>query len=569
MTVGADGPRVLVLGGGVGGLSAAHELMERGFRVTVLEGRGRPGGKARSVNAFPAPPGRSPLPGEHGFRFFPGFYQHLPDVMRRIPFGSNKDGVLGNLVACDRFEFARTDGPALVLPTHPPASFDDLKLDVSALRTIHAGLGDDDLAYFLSRILVLLTSCEERRYQEWEYTSWWEFSGAKTRSAPDGGLSAYQKYLAGGLTRCFVAARPELMSARTGGYVGLRLEHDELHRGHAIDRVLNGPTYEQWIEPWLEHLTAQGVDIRCHTEVHRIEMDGKRVGAVVAEGPEGLARYEADYYVSALPVEQMRQNATGEGGLVTAALMEAEPRLAELDKLQVNWMNGIQLYLRNDQPIVNGHTVFADAPWSLTGISQAQFWRGIDLTTMGDGDVRGILSIDISSWHTLGFNNKKAIDCEPDEIYAEVLEQVLRHRGADGAPLFDKDDVVRYHLDHDIEPLGNSAGPSLNVNLEPLLVNTVGSWVHRPPAVLAIENLFLASDYVQTYTDLASMEGANEAARRAVNGILEAAGSSEAPCEIWRPAEPAVFAPLRAIDRARFKLGQKHHMGPGGPPQGS
>ena len=62
-----------------------------------------------------------------------------------------------------------------------------------------------------------------------------------------------------------------------------------------------------------------------------------------------------------------------------------------------------------------------------------------------------------------------------------------------------------------------------DINLEPLLVNTVGSWAWRPNAATAIENLFLASDYVRTYTDLATMEGANEAARRAVNGILDAA----------------------------------------------
>ena len=41
--------RVIVLGGGVGGMSAAHELIERGFEVVVLE-RGRlAGGKARSI----------------------------------------------------------------------------------------------------------------------------------------------------------------------------------------------------------------------------------------------------------------------------------------------------------------------------------------------------------------------------------------------------------------------------------------------------------------------------------------------------------------------------------------
>src|SRR4051812_50197838 len=74
---------VAVLGGGVGGLSAAHELAERGFAVTVHEKRAVPGGKARS---YPAP--GSGLPAEHGFRFFPGFYRHLPDTMGRIPAGA-------------------------------------------------------------------------------------------------------------------------------------------------------------------------------------------------------------------------------------------------------------------------------------------------------------------------------------------------------------------------------------------------------------------------------------------------------------------------------------------------
>ena len=41
--------RVAILGGGVAGLTAAHELAERGFEVVVLEARDIPGGKARSL----------------------------------------------------------------------------------------------------------------------------------------------------------------------------------------------------------------------------------------------------------------------------------------------------------------------------------------------------------------------------------------------------------------------------------------------------------------------------------------------------------------------------------------
>ena len=81
--------RVAVLGGGVGGLTAAHELVERGFEVVVLESRSIPGGKARSF-AVPGSgvDGRADLPAEHGFRFFPGFYRHLPDTMGRIPLAA-------------------------------------------------------------------------------------------------------------------------------------------------------------------------------------------------------------------------------------------------------------------------------------------------------------------------------------------------------------------------------------------------------------------------------------------------------------------------------------------------
>jgi hypothetical protein len=60
---------------------------------------------------------------------------------------------------------------------------------------------------------------------------------------------------------------------------------------------------------------------------------------------------------------------------------------------------------------------------------------------------------------------------------------------------------------------------------------------------------------VRTYTDLATMEAANEAARRATNGILAAARSDQPPCAIWKLHEPEVLVPLRAYDRQRFNRG--------------
>ena len=58
------------------------------------------------------------------------------------------------------------------------------------------------------------------------------------------------------------------------------------------------------------------------------------------------------------------------------------------------------------------------------------------------------------------------------------------------------------------------------------------------------------------------MEAANEAARRAVNGILVASGSIAAPVEVWPLQEPEFFAPFREYDRVRFDQGLGWDGGP-------
>jgi hypothetical protein len=110
--------------------------------------------------------------------------------------------------------------------------------------------------------------------------------------------------------------------------------------------------------------------------------------------------------------------------------------------------------------------------------------------------------------------------------------------------------VLAWFLDPAIE----FPNPTEATNLEPLLINTAGSWSDRPDATTRIANLMLAADYVRTTTDLATMEGANEAARRAVNAILDATGSPARRCAVFDLAEPAVLRRARRFDRLRWWL---------------
>jgi hypothetical protein len=54
------------------------------------------------------------------------------------------------------------------------------------------------------------------------------------------------------------------------------------------------------------------------------------------------------------------------------------------------------------------------------------------------------------------------------------------------------------------------------------------------------------------------MEGANEAARRATNAILDREHSTAPRAATWPLEEPDFFAPMRDYDRLRFRLGLPH-----------
>jgi uncharacterized protein with NAD-binding domain and iron-sulfur cluster len=545
--------RVIVIGGGVGGMSAAHELVERGFEVAVYEQRAIAGGKARSVDAIAGSGGRRALPGEHGFRFFPGFYWHLPDTMRRIPYPGRLNGVLDNLVTSTQIQIAREDGKnELVGPAQFPVTVSDWQatirfgLDLAA----HVGIPIEDQVHFVGLLSDLLSACEARRFEQYENQSWWDFADAEHRSAE------FRKFLADGLTRSLVAARGREMSARTGGYILLQLLQDLGTPGGQADRVLCGPTNDVWIDPWLRDLDRRGVVYRFGCRVDAIASSGDRVTGIsgqrvdAAGVPVGSAFDDsADYYVAAVPVEVMRER------IAMDALKRVSPRLARLDELTVRWMNGIMFYLRRDVPLIHGHSIYIDSSWALTSISQRQFWPQFDLHGMGDGEVDGILSVDISDWESPGrfaARGKIAKQCANDEVAAEVWDQ-LKASLNDGGETLSEANRAAWFLDPDVvEP-----NPIEATNLEPLLVNTAGSWPHRPPAELPeVENLFLASDYVQTNTDLATMEAANDAARRAVNGILRASGSDAEPCAVHDLREPGgvPFAIARELDRLVFKI---------------
>ncbi|QFG24230.1 FAD-dependent oxidoreductase [Actinomadura sp. WMMB 499] len=546
---GRRGRTVAVLGGGMAGLAAAHELAERGFAVTVFE-RKSLGGKARSIPVEgTGRGGRDDLPGEHGFRFFPGFYRHVTDTMRRTPFPGNAEGVHGNLIDLTAPRIARNGGRSDITVPEPDApgglDLDGIRETLTGLVEHAAAVPPAELGLFVNRFIVYLTSSDERRFGQWEHVPWWEYVRA------EGASEDYRAIVARFLTRGLVAVKESIASTRTVGAMGeafllsgLGLGSD----GGGLARMLNAPTNEAWIDPWVRYLRGRGVRFEVGQAVEALETGGGRVRSVrLVDRAGNRRRATADWFVCAMPVDRART-------LLSPAVLALDPSLEGMHDLRTEWMNGLQFFLRRTPAGLGEEINFMDSPWQLTAVLQSRLWDRSFPRDYGDGQVADCLSLDVSDWDTPGIvHGKPAKKCTRAQVAEECWAQMKDHLEDTGRSVLPDDMVHSWFLDPAITWDPSAGG---NVNDEPLMVNTVGSWAKRPEARTAIPNLFLAGDYVRTSVDLATMEGANESGRAAVNALLDAADSAAERVEMWKLHRPPELDGLKDLDARRFRAGR-------------
>jgi len=440
---------------------------------------------------------------------------------------------------------ARYGKQSIVTVASFPKNKSDIKLLIRDMHGAASGLSKAEEEFFAEKMWQLMTSSQERRNAVYEGIGWWDYLEADRFS------KAYQTLLVEGLTRTLVAAQAQTASTKTGGDILLQLIFNMADPGVNTDRVLNGPTNDKWLNPWLKYLEKNGVKYHFHHEVKDIQLKDDKIEAAYVKKQGGdLVKIEADYFVLAVPVEVAAP-------LVSGAIAKKDSVLKGLEPLakSVSWMNGMQFYLNQDVTITNGHCIYSDSEWAVTSISQMQFWKGYDLKERYNGKVKGVLSVDVSDWTTTKYDGKLAEDLPADEVAYYVWEQIEKSLNIDGKKVVDRSMIEFHYVDRDIRW---EKDKHENIDTEPLLVNQVDTWRLRPNATTHIPNLFLASDYVRTNTDLATMEGANEAARRAVNCLLDQDNSIEERCEVWPLTEPWFFKPLKWWDQKQFEHGKDY-----------
>ena len=502
-------PEVTIVGAGIAGLTATLRLLERGFRVRLLEQDDFIGGKWGAYKH----PGRSghdqkrPIYHEHSYHMFLNWYNNFWEIVDELDLRDNFEPrtsikylrrgerscftELGNVGSMKTFWPNMFSG---VLPISDMFIYNYSLIDLIA-QPIHRGEFLDQ--YSVNGFM------RSRLY------------------ATDAAAEHHQRTLA----KAF-ACPSYLTSASTyKSFIKFGFRHPD-----PMMWVLRGNCEEYFHQPLLQRLQQYGdrFSLNLRSRVRRLHLDGSgRIDAIE------VARLDRSPTVHAQPsikvLERTRMPIDGDlivavppgafAQLVDDDVFRAAPELGDLNRLRSEPMASVDLYFKTKLPdIPKEHVVLLDSRYDLTFIDNSQLWPG-ETTTF--------LNVVASEFDPLaGLPADRALDYVIQELRSYVT--------------FDLADIDQHRT-----RIQTNCG-------EKLFVNQVGSWPLRPQTTCRIPNLFIAGDYCQTCIDVVTIEGAVVSGLQAAEAVRRRAGVGR-PIRIIQPdAYPESLMAIAALAWAPY-----------------
>lgn len=544
---------VVIAGGGLAGLAAAHRLLQRGFNVTLLEANAFLGGKlgtyqgpeehaadARGTRALGTGCRNAPRGGqrctvcpadaggdcvrsrrdtdwhEHCYHMYLNWYHNFWALMEEA-------GTLGSFMPIPFINHIRRGIPDQCL------QFVNMGSPWTALHNLRSGVDGVADSFLYGQSMADLVGTPANRDGLLEQTSMLAFLTARPYST-----AAARSNVNRTLAEAF--ASPSYMSS-SRSYKSL------LKYGARVPEpsmwLLQGNTESAIFTPWLAALArmasafeVQGPEaatarapfraaraahaargarhggrltIRLATRVERLVLaDGLVAGVEVTEaGARQILPLGDCGLILAIPPRQL-------GRLVTAEVGALAPALAEVRRLRCEPMISLDLYFRRRlDHVPRGITSLLDSRYHLSMLDNAQIWRD---PAGPEGAGNTMLNVIASDATTL-------VQWPPREIVRLLLAELKNYL------LFEDADV-------------EACRTNLQTNVgEELFVNEVGSWQWRPTAATGIANLFIAGDFCRTPVDVVTVEGA------VVSGLMAAEALRRRSCRAGpiRIVEPDAY----------------------------
>lgn len=309
---GASKPSVVVVGGGLAGLTAAKNLVDAGYGVTLLEKRPVLGGK---VSSWRDADGDWVETGLHAFF---GAYEEIYELMKELGTYQHilwkKHELTYTLEDGERFAFATVNLPS---PFHLlPAAFKNRYFTLAERLTLVKALGP-----MLFGSPKYYTSQDKYTYEQWHER--WGISKRMLK----------KMFMPMALALKFLP--PDEISAK----IVLDVIGIFLRKNHASKMgLLKGSPNDLLTGPIAEYVRKKGGVVRTEAKVSEVmldEQDHHKISGLMLEGGE---RLEADHYLFALPIHNLKK-------LIPEELYEREEFFTKLRNIQSVPVISVQLWL--------------------------------------------------------------------------------------------------------------------------------------------------------------------------------------------------------------------------------
>jgi 15-cis-phytoene desaturase len=447
------GNKVLILGGGLAGLSAAKRLVDKGFQVELVEKRDIFGGK---VSSWKDKDGDWV---ETGLHCFFGAYKEIYDLMKEL---GTYDKILWKehaltytLSKGERFTFRTWNLPS---PFHlTPALFRNGYFSIPEMLTF-------------AKVLMPILFGGDKYYEAQDgmtYKEWHEKKGLSERMIK-------KMFLPMALALKFLP--PAELSAN----IVLAVTGEFLRRPDAsMMGFLKGSPSDYLIMPLVNYLRKKGASVHSNSKALSLIYDGNRITGVKMDNGETLT---ADYYITALPIHNLKK-------VIPENLKAAYPFFRNIDEFVGVPVVTVQVWY--DRQI----TTIDNILFSPDGV--IPFYADMALTTPEYAVLQGMSHKGKTRFQVGVAPAKEIIKLSDEEIIAKVDASVR-----DLFPETAKDAKILKHTIVRVPQSVYAPYPGLEHK--------------RPTQKTPVENLFMAGGYTKNrFYD--SMEGAvstgNSAAR--------------------------------------------------------
>jgi hypothetical protein len=454
---------VIIFGGGISGLTTAHELIDKGYSVSLYEKDDHLGGMAHSRM-------ENDIPSEHSWRGYAPFYRNVFDIMKRIPISQDKS-VYDSLKTIEFY----------------------LLRDKIANYKPQLSLIDKIVVYYYSSKFFFANKRRQKYYRTRLVQS---LNNKLSKNGYD--------FLVSFLLGPGYGLQPE--DASLGHFYKFQtltfFNKKEYDNTDESWYVTNKPTHLAWINPWVNLLINKGLKIYSNSKLTKLILsdDNKITGAIVNN-----KFVEADKYILCLnPFE-------AEIIFKNSNMIELYSQHTKLNQKtisnQISFRLGFSKIIKF--PHKNSAFVMTDSEFNITWYPQEQLWEDIKipLSSLWSGTL-------IETYKISKFFNKKAINLNREELMDDILRQILSSESLQKM-IFDlngfyltRDDIIYKEIWYEWKYID---GKLTSDNKK--FINNIYNEEFRPTQITQFDNLFIGGAHTKTSINIWSMESAVESGK--------------------------------------------------------